>query len=240
MKVIPIKTRIFRAGENLADFISKHLKNINENSVLVVTSKIVALSENRIVEIKNKKTKEKIIRAESDWALPTKHVWLAMKDGMFMASAGIDESNGDGKLILLPKNSFVSAQKICLELKKRYKIKKLGILITDSRVAPLRAGVAGVALGYAGFRGLKDYRGGKDIFGRPFHFSRVNIPDSLAAASVLVMGEGKERQPLAIIEGAPVVFCNKVDEQELRIEIKDDMYKPIFSKIPIHFRGRKK
>lgn len=54
-------------------------------------------------------------------------------------------------------------------------LKKEGVLITDSRTMPLRASIIGVALGYAGFRGIKDYRGQPDIFGRKFHFPRVDI-----------------------------------------------------------------
>ena len=107
-------------------------------------------------------------------------------------------------------------------------------MITDSRTMPLRAGVTGVAVGYAGFRGIKDYRGTPDIFGRKFKFSRTNIADGLATAAVLVMGEGSEQQPLAIIKRAPVEFCDRVNRMELRIDIQEDMYRPLFSKLPKH------
>ena len=116
------------------------------------------------------------------------------------------------------------------KLLEKYKIKKLGVLITDSRTMPLRMGVSGVALGYAGFYGIRNYVGTKDIFGRDFKFSRTNIADSLAATAVLVMGEGNEQQPLAIIEKAPVKFCDKVNRNELYIDIKDDMYQSLFLK----------
>lgn len=229
MIVQPIKTRIFQEGESLTAFILEHIKNIPEFSVLVVTSKIVALAEKRTAIYKNIQAKKKLVYLESDLVLPTKHVWLTIKDGMVMASAGIDESNANGKLILLPKDSFLSAHILRKKLKKVYGIKKLGVLITDSRTAPLRLGVTGVALGYAGFRGIKNYCGQKDIFGRPFKFSRVDMADSLATAAVLTMGEGKECQPLAIIEKAPIEFREKINKEELRIEIKDDMYRPLFS-----------
>ena len=120
------------------------------------------------------------------------------------------------------------------KLRQKYGVRHLGVLITDSRTIPLRAGVTGVTLGYAGFRGIKDYRGTPDIFGRKFKFSRTNIADSLATAAVLVMGEGNERQPLAIIERAPAEFCDRVNRAELRIDIQEDMYRPLFSKLPKH------
>ncbi|MDD2786114.1 MAG: coenzyme F420-0:L-glutamate ligase [Patescibacteria group bacterium] len=232
MIVKPIKTRIFKEGEDLLKFIARYFKKIPERSVIVVTSKIVALSERRTAIIENAKTKERLIKAESDFAIPTKYVWLTVKDNMAMASAGIDESNANGKLILLPKDSYATAERLCGQLKKRYKLKNLGILITDSRTMPFRAGITGVSLGYAGFEGVIDYRETPDLFGRKFHFSRTDVADGLAAAAVLVMGEGRERQPLAIISDAPIKFCKTIKHNELDIDIRDDMYRPLFEKLP--------
>jgi len=232
MIIRPIRTRIFQEGDDLFAFITDYIKKLPEKSVVVVTSKIVALSEKRTAIAKNIGDKEKLIRAESDLAMPTKYVWLTVKDGMVMASAGIDESNADGKLILLPKDSFKAARDLRNALRKKYGVRNLGVLITDSRTMPLRAGVTGVAVGYAGFRGIKDYRGTPDIFGRKFKFSRTNIADGLAAAAVLVMGEGNEQQPLAIIEKARMEFCDRVKRAELYIDIQEDMYRPLFSKLP--------
>jgi coenzyme F420-0:L-glutamate ligase len=228
----PIKTYIFQEGDDLFAFIKDYFKKIPEKSVIVVTSKIVALAEKRTAVVENIKTKEKLIRAESEFAVPTKYVWLTVKDGMVMASAGIDESNAKGKLILLPKDSFKTARFLRDRLREHYGVRHLGVLITDSRTIPLRAGVTGVALGYAGFRGVKDYRGTSDIFGRKFKFSRTDVADSLAAAAVFVMGEGSEQQPLAIIEKVPIEFCDKIHRKELHIDIKDDMYRPLFLKLP--------
>lgn len=235
MQVKAIKTRIFRENEDLLLFILKYLKNLKENSVLVITSKIVALSEGRTVEYKNrrdsKQQKIALIKKESDFALETKLTWLTIKDGMVMSSAGIDESNAKGKLILLPKDSFKSADLIRKKLKKKFKIKNLGVLITDSRIFPLRSGIVGVALGYAGFKGILDYRGIKDIFGRKLKMSRTDVADSLATASVLCMGEGKEQQPLALITNAPIKFFEKVNKKELRVKFAEDMFYPMLKSI---------
>src|SRR3989344_3604183 len=192
MEIKAIKTRVFFENKDLTTFISKHIKNLKENSVLVVTSKIVALSEGRVVDYKNEKQKTEIIKRESDFALKTKIVWLTVKDGMVMANAGVDESNASGELILLPKDSFKSAGILRKNLMKKFNLKNLGILITDSRLMPLRAGVVGVALGYAGFEGIRNYVGKKDIFGRILKMSKTDVADSLATSAVLCMGEGKE------------------------------------------------
>lgn len=228
MNTKPIHTSVFKEGDNLTKFIQKHIPKLQEKSVLVTTSKIVALAEKRTVEIKDEKTKEACIRAESEYAEKTKYTWLTIKDGVVMACAGIDESNADGKLILLPKDSFLTARRLRNELKKIYNLKDLGIIITDSRTLPLRAGVTGVSLGYAGIKGIKDYRGKPDIFGRKFTMSRVDVADSLAAAAVFVMGEGNEQCPLALITNSGVEFAETVRRNELHISIEDDMYSPLF------------
>jgi coenzyme F420-0:L-glutamate ligase len=231
MQIKTIKTSVFQENEDLLTFILKYVKKLPEKSVLVVTSKIVALAEGRTVEFKNKKQKIALIKKESSFAMETKYTWLTIKDGMVMAAAGIDESNAKGKLILLPKDSFRSADEIRKKLKKIFKIKKLGILITDSRVFPLRAGIVGVVLGYAGFEGIRDYRGTKDMFGRVLKVSQTDVGDSLATAAVLCMGEGKEQQPLALISDAPIVFTEKINKKELLIDLKDDLYLPLFQSI---------
>ncbi len=231
MLVRPVKTRIFKEGESLPNFIEKYVPKLRENSVLIVTSKIVALAEKRTAP-NDPKTKERLIKSESTFALPTKWVWLTLKDGFVIANAGIDESNADGKLILLPKDSFKAAAKIRTEMMKRYKVKNLAVILTDSRIWPLRAGVTGVALGYAGLKGLKDYRKEKDLFGRGFKFETVSVVDGLAAAAVLTMGEGDECIPLAVIEDAPVEFAARVKPHELQIPLEDDIYLPFFGKLP--------
>ncbi len=231
MKILPIKTNIFHEGDDLAFFIQSHIPRLPERSVLVVTSKIAALSEKRTAPIGNRNDFNRLVRAESDYAVKTKHVWLTLKNGMLMPNAGIDSSNAHGKFVLLPKDSFKTAARLRAGLTKHYRVKHLGVLITDSRTAAYRAGVTAVALGYAGFRGVRDYIGTPDLFGRKFKFSRTNVADSLSTAAVLCMGEGAERQPLAVITDAPIVFSSRVDHTELYINPTDDMYAPLLKKL---------
>ena len=231
MQVRAIKTRVFKPREDLAGFIKRYVRKLPDRSILVVTSKIVALSEGRIVRYKNQKQKEALIKAESQWAKKTKYTWLTIKDDTVMASAGIDESNADGQLILLPKDSFKTARSLRNDLKKHYRIKHLGVLITDSRLMPLRAGVVGVAVGYAGFKGIRDYVGKPDLFGRKLTVSRTDVADSLATSAVLVMGEGREQTPLGVLLDAPAEFGNKVKRQELHIGVDDDVYSPLYRKL---------
>jgi len=262
MNVRPIRTRVFREGDDLVAFIRAYVPKLKNGSVLAVTSKIVALSEGRTAHVKNRKEKEALIKKESEWALQTHpEWWWTEKDGALLVNAGIDDSNANGKLVLLPRDSFASAQNLRSGLlsyyappppkasgghskaskdKQKNKIRKLGIIITDSRISPMRAGVTGLALGYAGFRGVRDYRGKKDIFGRKLKVTMTDIADSLATAATLVMGEGAERQPLCIIEDAPVDFVERVNRKEVLISAKDDMYAPLFKNIRTHRPKRKK
>lgn len=232
MIITPIKTRIFSEGENLFSFVTSYFKTISEKSIIVVTSKIVSLAEKRTALIEDKNTREKLIYAESEKVISTKHTLLTIKDGTVMSSAGIDESNAGGKIILLPKNSYKSARFLRKQLQNKYHLKHVGVLITDSRMVPFRAGMAGLAIGYDGFSGIQDYRGSEDIFGRKLKVSVKNVADSLAAAAVLEMGEGSEQQPLAIIKNCKAVqFTDKICQKELFIDLKDDLYGPIFKNI---------
>lgn len=227
MKVEAIRTRIFIEGEDLAAFIAEHVPAIPEGSVLAIASKIVALAEGRTAPSDQK---EALIHAESSWAkqiLPK--WWLTARQGVVIVNAGIDESNSGGKLILLPQDCFASAQRFYASVLQNTGIKNFGVVITDSRVAPLRAGVIGVALGYAGFKGVRDYRGTPDIFGKAMEVTQTNVADSLATAATLVMGEGSEQQPLAIIADAPIEFIDTVDPAEVLISPDQDIYKDLFS-----------
>ncbi len=244
MKVTPVRTRVLKEGDDLAAFIIKHLPHLKDGSILAVASKIVALAEGRVVIVRSTKEKEQLIKSESEWqskVLP--QWWLTVRDGTVVVNAGIDESNvgpvkslrehgAGGKLILLPKDSFSSASRLRNQLLKHYKIKNLGIIITDSRITPLRAGVVGVALGYAGFKGIKDYRGTKDLCGRKMEVTQTDIADSLATAATLVMGEGSECQPIAVVTLVPVQFSERVNRNELRIPTNQDMYQGLFRTNP--------
>jgi coenzyme F420-0:L-glutamate ligase len=232
VNVTPIKTRIFKEGENLSAFVIEHLRKPTEKSILVISSKIVALSEGRtLVQPLKAKQKVRLIKKESLWAIQSDRAWLTEKDGHVMANAGIDESNAKRKLILLPKDSFKSAETLRKILQRKYGIKNLGVIITDSAIMPLRAGVIGAALGYAGLKGVRDYRGKKDISGRVMKMSRTNVADSLATAGTLLMGEGNERHPLALITDAPVEFVEKIKKNELQIAPKEDLYWPLLKKV---------
>ena len=233
-----VRTSVFKKQENLVAFIQKSIPSLKDGSILAITSKVVALSEGRVVAVKSEAQKQELIRKESVWQFETDSPWwLTVRDGSMVVNAGIDESNADGKIVLLPKDSFKAADRLRKQLMSLYKVKSFGVVITDSRISPLRAGVTGLAVGYAGFKGIRDYRGKKDIFGRKMSVTMTDVADSLATAATLVMGEGTEQQPLAIIEGAPVEFTERANPQEVQIPLKDDLYAPLFTPTFLKKRG---
>ena len=231
MKTKSIQTSVFSSGGDLIDFIVKHIKNkITENSILAVTSKIVSLAEGRVVSRKGV-DKKALIKKESDYYLgeAAYGCHLTIHQGLLIPSAGVDESNAHGDLyILYPKDPWISAKKIHQAVSKKFSLKNFGVLITDSRTLPLRAGTVGTALAYYGFLAVKDMVGKKDLFKRPLKMTKMNMADALAGSAVLLMGEGAERCPLALIHSAPVVFSRKSDQDKLSMPVKEDLYYPLY------------
>ena len=228
MKITAIKTAVFTAREDLPGFILRHLPSLAEGTVLAVASKLLALWKGEIIAYEGPAQKEALIKRESTWALKTPLCWLSVKNGMVMTNAGIDESNADGKLLLLPQDCYAVAEDLRQHLKKSWGVKRLGIIVTDSMILPLRAGVIAGAVSYSGFKGVRDLRGTPDLFGRPLTVTQVNVADSLATAAALCMGEGNERCPLAVLEETNVTFVDEVEQNEIKYSVANDLYTPLF------------
>lgn len=234
LSLLPIQTEIFQAGETLSAFVIESLgKNPpNEGQILAVTTKIVSLAEGCLVP-RDSIDKKALIEQESDRVLAelAHNCTLTLKHGLMMISAGIDESNSpNGDYILYPKDPWASAARLRADLCRHYGLTNLGILLTDSHTIPLRRGVVGISLAHAGFRGTRDCVGEKDIFGRELKFTHQDIADALAAAAVLVMGEGGERRPLVLIDGADAEFIAGEDDSPLRMKPEEDLYFPFFAR----------
>ncbi len=242
MKVTAVKTHkiIPNIDKNLFAILDKYLPKLEEGSVVVITSKIVSICEGRVVKIEDA-DKDKLIYQEAQLIIPPEknsyNVSLTVNNNKLVAGAGIDESNGNGYYILWPKNPQQSVDQVREYLTNKYKLKKLGVVITDSKTTPLRWGVTGLALVHSGFRALNDYVNTPDLFGRKFKFEKSNIADALAAAAVLVMGEGAEQTPICVVEDMPFVrFQDKnpthEELEELKISLEDDLYAELLKNAP--------
>lgn len=232
MIVKSLHTKIFKLNENINDFLTTNIKTLKENDIVCVTSKIISLAENQIVS-KTKTDKKDLIKSEADEYLADGpyDVALTIKHGIMIPSAGIDESNAEGDYyILYPKDPFNTAKNICEHLKKHYKLKNLGVVLTDSHTQPLRRGVVGVALSHWGFKGVKNYIGKKDLFGRELKYTTVHCADAIAVSAVFAMGESNEAKPIAIVSNVDVEFTNSIDPKEGLIEPENDLYYSLYKK----------
>ena len=243
MIVTPVKTRILAPPkDDLLGAIRHSVRSLPEKSVFVVTSKVVSIWQGRCVPMREVPDKEKLIAREADWYIPrerTPGAWVThtIKNNLFIPSGGVDESNADGHYILWPKNPKRVARELWAWLRKTYRVKNLGVIISDSHTVPLRRGVLGISLAHYGFVPLKDYRGMRDIFGRTLKMTQMNIADGLAVAAVLLMGEGKERTPLALIRDVPWVrfmpreWKPRGKFSSFEIKTKEDVYYPLFASV---------
>lgn len=211
---------------------------MDENSILAITSKIVSIAQGDLIPVKSG-GKEEAIKKESEYYIPaTKSkykITITIKNGILVSSAGIDESNGNGNYILWPKNSQKTANLIRRFLQKKFKVKKVGVIITDSRSTPFRRGAIGLGLAFSGLKPLNDYVGKPDIFGKKLKVTKSSVIDNLASAAVLVMGEGKEQTPLALISEIPFIKLvdrnpTKGEIDELRINLDNDLFSALFKK----------
>jgi putative folate metabolism gamma-glutamate ligase len=239
MIVQSYKTPKIVAPANLFDVLDAHLPKLQEKSVVVVTSKIIAICQGRVVKNDGTVNKEELIRKESalymqDPAVEKWGIILTVKNDTLIASAGIDESNGNGYFILWPQDIPKTCAEIWEHLRQKHGIKELGVIMSDSHTTPLRWGTTGIGIGWCGFSPLNSYIDTPDIFGRNLHVTKASVLDGLAAAAVAVMGEGKEQTPLAVISDVPFVSFTQLPptDEEIKafhISIADDIFAPIIN-----------
>lgn len=234
MKVKAIKTKKVIPGDKLFDVLDKYLpKKISDKTVVTIASKIVGITEGRIVENTSEELRDELAIKEADYYIPREYnqygFMITITRGKLVASGGVDRSNSAGYYSLWPKDPQKSANKIREYLVKKYKIQNIGVVITDSHVLPLQWGVTGIAIGYSGFEALNSYVGKPDLFGRIMQVERTDVRDSLATASTVVTGEGNEQTPIAIITDIPFVKFQKRNPtkkelENLKIGFGDDVF----------------
>jgi dihydrofolate synthase / folylpolyglutamate synthase len=247
MKVSAVKTDKLVAGPTLAEVLDRHLSDVPENSIVAITSKIVGICEGRVVPI-GSVSKEELVKREShyflDPSLSKFNMSFTITHSTLIPVAGIDESNGNGQYVLWPADPQKSANAVRAYLKNRFKLKNVGVVLTDSTARPLHYGTEGVAIGYSGFAPSNNYIGQPDLFGRPFKISISNILDALASAAVVVMGEGTEQTPIALVEDVPFVQFQDHDPTTQELEsfflnhMDDDLFAPFLKNAPWQKGGK--
>jgi len=211
-------------GEDLARTLSAAIQRagvvLTSRDVLVVAQKAVSKAEDRYVELAQVRVSVQaqrlaevtrkdprlveLVLSESTEVLRSKPEVLIVRHrlGYVMANAGIDRSNVGGidRVLLLPVDPDGSAARLRANVTTLLG-QEIGIVISDSFGRPWRKGVTNVALGAAGIPSLVDRRGEADRHGRKLEVTEVALADLIAAAAGLVMGEGAEGVPAALLKG---------------------------------------
>lgn len=227
MKIIPIETNFFPVGGNLFNFLKNNINKLREQSIVFISSKIISLWQNRWVNLPSTNTarenlKLKLAKIESEEIFSqkkkNKSYLITKNNSALIINAGIDPAYGR-YFILHPKEPFKAAKIIQNFLKKRFKRKKIAVVIVDSKTEPFRRGKKGYSLG---FFGLSPYLMGTE--NSPFPY---NLVDSLASMVDCFMSLPKKTIPIVIFEsvGHLVVFDENDDwKDDFFVDKKRDIF----------------
>lgn len=178
-------------------------RGLQDGDIVVVTSKIVAKAEGRVVRAE---TRDEVIDLDTVRVVASKQTprgtvrVVETPQGLVMAAAGVDASNIDeGLVVRLPEDSDLSARRLRAGLQSASG-RTIGVVVTDTMGRPWRLGLTDVAIGAAGVEVLDDHTGRADSFGRTLEMTMVAVADEISAATDLVKGKAGDR-PVAVIRG---------------------------------------
>jgi coenzyme F420-0:L-glutamate ligase/coenzyme F420-1:gamma-L-glutamate ligase len=213
-----------RAGDDLAALIAAALRagglELRPFDVVVIAQKVVSKAEGRRASLddfppsaralelarecrKDPRLVEAVLSEAQEVLRVAPNVLIVRhRLGFVMAQAGVDRSNvpGDDSLLLLPVAPDQSAERLRETLGQAFGA-DVGVVVSDSFGRPWRMGTTNVAIGCAGLPALWDRRGECDRDGRRLEVTQVAYADAIAGAAGLVMGEGSEGVPCALVRG---------------------------------------
>ncbi|MFX1497388.1 MAG: coenzyme F420-0:L-glutamate ligase [Promethearchaeota archaeon] len=252
MELFAIKLPLIKENDDLLNIIIDNVKklkgSLHERDIVVIAEKVVATSQGRVInlsDVKNISKRAKKLAKEYDMDRRLvqlildeasmvlggmKHVILTKVNDFLIANSGIDQSNaGLGKVVLLPTDLYDVVWDYWKRLKTEFNLNKLGIIIADSRVQPLRKGTIGIAIATAGFEPIEDLRGKPDLFNRPLEITMRAIADDLASAAQFLLSEANKQTPVVIIRGVDMDFTEK-PKLTMEMPPEECLYMNIFSK----------
>jgi coenzyme F420-0:L-glutamate ligase/coenzyme F420-1:gamma-L-glutamate ligase len=214
---VPVEGEIAE-GADLASLIVAAGPPLEDGDVVVVAHKAVAKAEGRTVRLADVEPSgfaRRLAGPDGD----ARHLEVVLREarsivrsrgallicetehGFICANAGVDRSNASepGSVVLLPRDPDGSARQLRDGLREATG-RQVAVVVADTHGRAWRVGIAGVAIGVAGLRPLRDYAGERDAGGYELRASTVAVADELAAAADLVMGK-TARVPAAIIRG---------------------------------------
>lgn len=243
------KIPLIKSGDNLSEIIVETMKKekvpIDDGDIIVVAQKIVSKAEGRTVRLRDIVPSEKaknfagqtlkdprlvelILKETGKIVKATQEIFIVEnKKGIICINAGVDKSNmsGNDSYTLLPKDSDKSAQRLLSEIAKLTG-KKVAVVICDTYSRPFRRGQVGFTIGIAGINSFIDYVGQKDLFNYTLKVKNTAVADEIASAAELVMGQGREAIPVAIIKNLTrVKWTKETSTKDLLISKQEDLFK---------------
>jgi len=212
-----------KPGDSLAEKLLHALERqgfrLRRGDVLVITHKIVSKAEGQIVPLANVRPSATARRWAARYRLDPRAIELALAEsrrtvrmrrgvlitethhGFVCANSGVDLSNVDGgrSAVLLPRDPDLSAEALHYALKRRLRL-FIPIIIADSFGRPWREGLTQVAIGAAGMKVFRDFRGKRDRYGYRLRVTLEAVADELASMAGLA-GHKLSRVPACIIRG---------------------------------------
>ncbi len=240
------KIPLIKPGDNIGQLISERTE-LKEHDIVIISSTAVSKSENRIHSIRNLPVTEiaknialrnnnepgfvqAVLNESIEVLLESPFLLVRMKNGSICVNAGIDHSNVEGSdnILLLPEDSDESARKIKDSL-FGLTGKKVSVIITDTNGRAFRIGQTGAAIGIAGIKALRDWRGTCDLFGRILEVKNEGVVDELACFANLLMGEGDGGTPVVVIRGLEMYHESYGIRELIRPENEDMIWKALRS-----------
>ncbi|MCY3976205.1 MAG: coenzyme F420-0:L-glutamate ligase [Thaumarchaeota archaeon] len=225
-------------------FTAFHLQKITikNGDIIIISSKYISSAQGRALDLSSinvsidgyklsKKFKiipeiAEIIIREADCIFGGVNGYvLTESNNMLAPNAGIDKSNiMNDKVILYPHDSFLIAQQLKRSFFLKYHV-NVGIIITDSRLAPSRIGTTGIAIACAGMNPVWDRRSDIDLTGNKLKVTRQATADNLASIANHLMGEGNDSKPIAIIRNSNIEITNReIKSDEMNIPYEQCIY----------------
>ena len=229
--------------------VRKNKARIEDGDIILVSQKVVSKAEGRLASLADVKPSERAREIADKTSKDARFVELVLRDtakvvkavpgflvvednrGWMCLNAGVDKSNvsplNGVKVSLLPVDPDASARAIhrgIVGLTGR----RVAVVVCDTYSRPFRRGQAEFAIGVSGVKVFKDYRGKKDLFGYVLQVKNVAVVDELACAAELLMGQGNEAVPVAIVKGLKrAELCEESESsiKELQLAEGEDFFK---------------
>ena len=241
---------LIKTGDDVArlivDVAIQNGLRLEDDDVVVVAQKVFSKAEGRIVNLEGVVPSDRAEKLAKVVGKSAKLIELVLKEtrrvvkasretllvedkrGIVCINAGIDKSNVEGRdnFALLPESPDESAE-VCRKRIRELTGQNVAVVISDTYSRPFRRAQVNFAIGFAGIRPFRDYRGKEDLFGQALKVKNIAVVDEVAASAELLMGQGKEARPVVIVRGLADAQgkCDTCGAKMLYMPREEDLFK---------------